>query len=379
MSQYLIPIQAAFLVFPFLAALFTIPYILYQYHKYGSVPVLRSLIVYSFILYLTNIYFLVILPLPSFEYVSQLNTPRTQLVPFQFVIDFIHNVKVSGDPRTWLHAFASPEFYQVAYNIVMMVPFGVYLRYYFKCGWFKTILLSFLLSFFFELTQLTGLYGIYSRGYRLFDVDDLMLNTLGGILGFVITPIFWKFLPSRDRLDEMAYQKSAKISFLRRFVAYSIDWFFMGILLSFMNFFFGYFNINDWNFVYILSILLYFVLLPCCYKGQTLGKRFVNIKITTLDGKKPKWYQYLLRYGILYFFLFSIPHIILQLLETLSFLSSPIVVVMIVIILFLIILFLSFLWGIIRIFFGSDHLLFYEKISNTQNQNTIQVNKEEES
>ena len=153
----------------------------------------------------------------------------------------------------------------------------------------------------------------------------------------------------------------------------------MGILLSFMNFFFGYFNINDWNFVYILSILLYFVLLPCCYKGQTLGKRFVNIKITTLDGKKPKWYQYLLRYGILYFFLFSIPHIILQLLETLSFLSSPIVVVMIVIILFLIILFLSFLWGIIRIFFGSDHLLFYEKISNTQNQNTIQVNKEEES
>ena len=133
MSQYLIPIQVAFLVFPFLAALFTIPYILYQYHKYGSVPVLRSLIVYSFILYLTNIYFLVILPLPSFEYVSQLNTPRTQLVPFQFVIDFIHNVKVSGDPRTWLHAFASPEFYQVAYNIVMMVPFGVYLRYYFKC------------------------------------------------------------------------------------------------------------------------------------------------------------------------------------------------------------------------------------------------------
>ena len=30
----------------------------------------------------------------------------------------------------------------------MTMPFGMYLRYYFRCGWKKTLLLSFLLSLF---------------------------------------------------------------------------------------------------------------------------------------------------------------------------------------------------------------------------------------
>lgn len=37
MSVYLIPITAAMLIFPFLAALFTIPYIIVQYRRYGSI------------------------------------------------------------------------------------------------------------------------------------------------------------------------------------------------------------------------------------------------------------------------------------------------------------------------------------------------------
>ena len=40
---------------------------------------------------------------------------------------------------------------------------------------------------FFEVTQLTGIFFIYPKAYRLFDVDDLLINTLGGILGFICT------------------------------------------------------------------------------------------------------------------------------------------------------------------------------------------------
>lgn len=36
-------------MFPFIALLFTIPFILAQYHRYGSINKLRVLIVYSFI------------------------------------------------------------------------------------------------------------------------------------------------------------------------------------------------------------------------------------------------------------------------------------------------------------------------------------------
>ena len=55
----------------------------------------------------------------------------------------------------------------------------------------KTMIASFCLSLFFELTQLSGLYFIYPRPYRLFDVNDLVTNTLGGIIGFVVTPLFY--------------------------------------------------------------------------------------------------------------------------------------------------------------------------------------------
>ena len=65
--SYLVPIKAALIIFPFLALLITLPYIIYEYHHYGSVNKLRTLIIYSFILYLMTIYFLVILPLPTKE------------------------------------------------------------------------------------------------------------------------------------------------------------------------------------------------------------------------------------------------------------------------------------------------------------------------
>lgn len=63
--SYLVPIKTALIIFPFLALLITLPYIIYEYHHYGSVNKLRTLIIYSFILYLMTIYFLVILPLPT--------------------------------------------------------------------------------------------------------------------------------------------------------------------------------------------------------------------------------------------------------------------------------------------------------------------------
>ena len=64
---YIRSIEMACLFFPFIAFLFTLPFVLYEYHKYGSINKFRTLILYSFILYLMVIYFLVILPLPKFD------------------------------------------------------------------------------------------------------------------------------------------------------------------------------------------------------------------------------------------------------------------------------------------------------------------------
>ena len=46
--------------------------------------------------------------------------------------------------------------------------------------------MTFLLSLTIELAQLTGLFFTYPGSYRLFDVDDLIMNTIGGFLGTVL-------------------------------------------------------------------------------------------------------------------------------------------------------------------------------------------------
>ena len=64
-------------------------------------------------------------------------------------------------PATWYRLVWNRDFFQIVANVAMFTPLGIYLRYYFGCSLKKTLLFSLLLSLFFELTQLTGLYGYY--------------------------------------------------------------------------------------------------------------------------------------------------------------------------------------------------------------------------
>lgn len=65
-------------------------------------------------------------------------------------------------------------------NVACFVPFGFILPLISRRGgrWYNTFILSFLLSLCIEVTQL-----IFKVGS--FDVDDLFLNTLGGIIGYI--------------------------------------------------------------------------------------------------------------------------------------------------------------------------------------------------
>ena len=105
MSVYLIPLQSALLLFPFLAAMITLPYIIIQYRKYGSILPIRVLIVYSFIFYLLCAYFLVLLPLPPMEEVASYTKPIVQLIPFASLKEFTMNSSlIWNDPATYLTA-----------------------------------------------------------------------------------------------------------------------------------------------------------------------------------------------------------------------------------------------------------------------------------
>ncbi len=271
--NYLISIKTAIIIFPFISFLFTIPFILHNYHKYGSINPFRTLIIYSFILYMITIYFLVILPLPNKnDVVEKANMVR--LIPFGFIQDFIRDTSFEiGNPNTYLRALTEPCFYTVIFNLFMTIPFGMYMRYYFKCNLKKTIILSFLLSLFFEVTQLTGLYFIYPYAYRVFDVDDLIINTLGGIIGYAIFRVLNNFLPTREEIDENSIKRGMKVSGLRRITLFILDCFLFGLISLFLRL-----MINI-NYLTLITFTFYFIIYPYFKNGKTLGSGFLNVRL----------------------------------------------------------------------------------------------------
>lgn len=94
------------------------------------------------------------------------------LIPFYEIKRFIQHYKVIGMEAVVLN---------IVGNIVAFMPFGFFLPVFSKrCHAFLNILFySFELSLMVELIQLITKVGS-------FDVDDIFLNTLGGVLGFFI-------------------------------------------------------------------------------------------------------------------------------------------------------------------------------------------------
>lgn len=313
MTSFSYAIKTAILLFPIVALLFTIPYIIYQYHKYGAVSSYRSIIVYSFLLYLMVAYFLVILPLPDIETVSMMKTPSYNLIPFHFISEIFSLSTFSvSDFATYFPTLKNPVVYEAVFNVFLTVPFGVYLHYYFEFDFKKTLFYSFCLTLFFELTQLSGLYFIYPRGYRVFDVDDLILNTLGGVIGYLLAFIPLKFLPTRKEIDQSSLVKGQKVSILRRAFSFGID---MGIFLFvfFSVLYFTHQFLTSWKIVSLCFLIFwtvfYFVVLPTCLKGRTVAMKFFHLEF--FSSKKVTWYRIFAYYFWGVFFYVCIPVLLL--------------------------------------------------------------------
>lgn len=293
-ESYLIPISYAFFTFPIAAALFTLPFLIVQYRRHGYVHKVRGIVLYLLLLYLMNAVYLIILPLPA----SIHNQPPkaasyTQWIPFHFISDIVKETGVRFEsPSTYLHLLKERAFLQVAFNVLLTVSFGMFLRYYFRAHWVKCLLYSFGLSLFFEITQVTGIYGIYDYPYRLFDVDDLMMNTAGGMIGYTAAEWLSAFLPRIDKLDDNVDLTTKRVSYTRRGVAFFFDWSILMpvfVILAFL----------DVPFSYVVVVAAYFIVLPYITNGRTFGKWIVRIRLKG-EGDRIRIGELAIRYGLLY-------------------------------------------------------------------------------
>ncbi len=310
LDPYIGPIIQVCFLFPVLAALFTLPFLIRNYRKYGGIALMRVLVVYSFIFYEMCAFFLTVLPLPSLESVAAAAPVRPCFVPFTDLMTGLQHHGISfSSPVTllrvsnWLEFFSSSDFFQILANIVMQIPLGFYLRYYFRRSWKQTLLIGMCVSLFYELTQFTGLWFIYPHAYRFATVDDVITNTLGCMAGFWLTPLLSWFLPTRDEIDRISYARGEHITLLRRALATILD-LAVFLLLSkgsaaFLLRLSGGKVVIPVSAGRIVWFVIYFALVPWLTKGKTLGKAVFSLKIAGEDGKRAKFWQLLLRYVLL--------------------------------------------------------------------------------
>lgn len=93
-------------------------------------------------------------------------------------------------------------------------------------GVFSSTCLGLLASLCIEVAQLTGLFGIYSYAYRTFDTCDLITNTTGALLGWILARISLYIVPSGS--DE-PIQVTASPGLIRRLVALCLD---VGVMVA---------------------------------------------------------------------------------------------------------------------------------------------------
>ncbi len=214
----------------------------------------------------------------------------------------------------YLSSFA---LWQLLFNILLTVPFGIYLRYYFKQSFGRTVLYSFCLSLFYETTQLSALYGIYPGPYRLADVEDLICNTLGGALGYQIAYVFANLLPDRDTIDEQCRLVGQQVTGKRRFWASFFDYVCCDIIFVFIGGIVGMLLLEAlreqyleyrWMFfwTYFCAICLLQVLLT---HGATLGHAICRMILVSEEKESATSQQLIRRYLYLWLFV-QVPQLV---------------------------------------------------------------------
>ncbi|WP_436700734.1 VanZ family protein [Nocardioides sp. BYT-33-1] len=167
------------------AVVLLLPVAAVEYRRDGRLGPHDLLVLLSGAVYALALWTYTLLPMPADDdYVCV----GRQTVPFDTMraIDW-------GDlgSRAGLSALVhDAAFVQVALNVLLFVPLGWYVRRIARRGVVVATLLGFGISLLIETTQATGVWHLYDCAYRLFDVDDLMINTLGAALGSLVSAIF---------------------------------------------------------------------------------------------------------------------------------------------------------------------------------------------
>lgn len=170
-----------------------VPLVALSYRRRGGFSGARMLGWIALLFYVMGLWAYTLLPLPDGAY----DCVGVELDPFAVVTDIARLQAEEGGSL-----LRNAAFQQFALNLVLFLPLGFFVRALFDRGILAAAVSGGLVSLAIELTQLTGVCGLFPCAYRLFDTGDLATNTAGAVLGSIIAAAALR--PWRRRADTAA-------------------------------------------------------------------------------------------------------------------------------------------------------------------------------
>jgi glycopeptide antibiotics resistance protein len=278
-----------------LSAILIVPLIAVQYRSWGTLSLSRLFLILAFMVYLIAIPMYTLLPIGiDVAAVCAAGAgPVTQLHPFQFV----DNVRTAWASTTLRGFLGSDVVQEPVLNVIFFVPLGVFLRKLNRWPVWAVVLAGLGTSLLVELTQLTGNWGSAECAYRVFSVDDLILNTAGTIIGIIFAPLLELF--PGVRLDPGERHRARRITRSRRIVQLFCDWLTYTLIATFAGIVAtaGVAALSPIDLAAPVDALtamthlavgtMLFVVIPLFTGGETLGERVVLIEVRTEQGYGP--------------------------------------------------------------------------------------------
>lgn len=308
-DNYLTAIYIALLVSPYLSMLAIIPYLRQQYKSKRLIIIDKSICYYLLVIFWLCAFFMTMLPFPDREAVKYMNNEIIQFIPFKAVYSYFTQSEFAGsDILSYLPSLKNWYFMSPLLNIMMLLPFGYLMRVVFDRNFKNTILEAFISSLFFEAVQLSGLFFIYIRPYRTFDVDDIITNVFGAVIGWVIAPKLHNYSIITKISNGAVVRQGGDVSLRRRIPAIIIDQV-VSLLITILISLFIHLNpITGFPVVFLI-----FLIINCIYgfvifktNGTSLGYRITGLTLKSMVGNNLSFIQSLMRM-ILLAFTFSVP------------------------------------------------------------------------
>ncbi len=296
---FLLPVTTALSIFPVLALIVMLPVAVISYRRRGRAGGWTTLVFYCFLFYLLAAGMQTIIPLPGDPAgycATQSYASSPQLKPFYFVQVLQERARGDWSLGSVVHYGAV---WSTALNVALLAPLGFFLRYLVGLRFLASTAIAFGVSLLFELTQLTGLWFLYPCAYRLFSVDDLMLNTTGAVLGWLVAGPLGRLLPALEP-DRERRRYATRVTVSRRLFALLADAVgfvaLTGLVVGLLVLFGG--PAGGRGPIVAGLAAVWFLVVPVL-SGSTVGKRAMLLRVERTNGRRAGPVSLLVRNGVL--------------------------------------------------------------------------------